>query len=88
MQNTDLEMRWRNTRHHALYPSIDAAASGCGASGMVSVGNKNTGRTGLAFLNGNLNWQRYLNDIIIPGVVPNLQRFGNGTIYQSPVVRN
>ena len=33
-------------------------------------------------VNGNLNWQRYLNDIVVPVVMPNLLRIGNGATFQ------
>ena len=34
-----------------------------------------------------MNWQRYLNDIIVPVVVPNLQRIGNGAVLQDDNAR-
>ena len=40
---------------------------------MVSAGICSTVRTNLVVVNGNMNWQRYLNDIVVPIVVPNLQ---------------
>ena len=49
---------------------------------MVWAGIWSTGRTDLIVVNGNMKWQRYLNDIIVPVVVPNLQRIGNGAVFQ------
>ena len=53
-----------------------------GGSVMVWVGIWTTERTDLIVVNGNMNWQQYLNDIIVPVVVPNLQRIGNGAVFQ------
>ena len=54
---------------------------------MVWAGIWSTGRTDLIVVNGNMNWQRYLNDIIVPVVVPNLQRIGNGAVFQDDHAR-
>ena len=41
-----------------------------------------TGRTDLVVVNGNMKWQRYLNNIVVPVIVPNLQRIGNGAVFK------
>ena len=58
-----------------------------GGSVMVWAGIWSTGRTDLIVVNGNMNWQRYLNDIIVPVVVSNLQRIGNGAVFQDDNAR-
>ena len=47
---------------------------------MVRVGIWSTSKTKLVIINGNLNWQRYVNAIIVPEIVPTLQRIGNGAV--------
>ena len=54
---------------------------------MVWAGIWSTGRTDLIVVNGNMNWKRYLNDTIVPVVVPNLQRIGNGAVFQDDNAR-
>ena len=53
-----------------------------GGSVIVWASIWSNGRTDLVVVNGNLNWQRYLNDIVVQVVMPNLLRIGNGTIFQ------
>ena len=54
---------------------------------MVWGGVWSTGRTDLIVVNGNMNWQRYLNDTIVPVVVPNLKRIGNEAVFQDDNAR-
>ena len=49
---------------------------------MVWAGIWSTGRTDLVVVNGNMKWQRYLNNIVDPVIVPNLQIIGNGAVFQ------
>lgn len=54
---------------------------------MVWAGIWSTGKTELVVINGNLNWQHYVNDIIVPVVVPTLLRIGNGAVFQDDNAR-
>ena len=49
---------------------------------MVWVGIWSTGRTDLVVVNGNMKWQRYLSNIVVPVIVPNLQKIGIGAVFQ------
>ena len=53
---------------------------------MVWAGILSTRRTDLV-VNGNINWQPYLNNIVVPVVVPNLQRISNGAVFQNDNAR-
>ena len=54
---------------------------------MVWVRIWSTGRTDLVVVNGNRKWHRYLNNIVVPVIVPNLQRIGNGAVFQDENAR-
>ena len=49
---------------------------------MVWAGIWSTGKTDLVVVNGKMKWQRYLNNIVDQVIVPNLQRIGNGAVFQ------
>ena len=77
--------RWPGERYTP--PCIASHDRWGGGSVMVWAGIWSTGRTDLIVVNGNMNWQRYLNDIIVPVVVPNLKRIVNGVVFQDDNAR-
>ena len=78
---------WRRPGERYTPPCIASHDRWGGGSVMVWAGIWSTGRTDLIVVNGNMNWQWYLNDIIVPVVVPNLQRIGNGAVFQDDNAR-
>lgn len=78
---------WRRDGERHTPPCVISHDRWGGGSVMVWAGIWSAGRTDLVIVNGNLNWQRYLNDIIIQVVQPNLQRIGNGAIFQDDNAR-
>ena len=78
---------WRRLGERYTAPCIALHDRWGGGSVMVWAGIWSTGKTELVVINGNLNWQRYVNDIIVPVVVPTLQRIGNGAVFQDDNAR-
>ena len=78
---------WRRPRERYATACIAEHDRWGGGSVMVWAGIWSTGRTDLVVVNGNMNWRRYLNDVIIPVVQPKLQRIGNGAIFQDDNAR-
>ena len=78
---------WRRPGERYAPPCVATHDRWGGGSVMVWAGIWSTGRTDLVVVNGNMNWQRYLNDIVVPVVVPNLQRIDNGAVFQDDNAR-
>ena len=58
-----------------------------GGSVMVWAGVTETARTPLIVIKGNLNAQRYVDDVLRPGFLPFMQRHGTGLILQQDNAR-
>ena len=78
---------WRRPGERYAPPCVATHDRWGGGSVMVWASIWSTGRTDLVVVNGNMNWQRYLNDIVVPVVVPNLQRIGNDAVFQDSNAR-
>ena len=78
---------WRRLGERYTAPCIALHDRWGGGSVMVWAGIWSTGKTELVVINGNLKWQRYMNDIIVPVVVPTLQRIGNDAVFQDDNAR-
>lgn len=78
---------WRRRGEQLNDNCVQEKTSFGGGSIMFWGGISSAGKTQLVRVNGNLNAQRYINDIIVPHVHPYAQRVGNNFVFQQDNAR-
>ena len=88
LHNVDGRLRvWRRTGERFAQNCVQPVVQYRGGSVMVWGGISETGKTDLVHIQGNLNGQRYRDEVVQPHVLPYAQRIGQGFVLQDDNAR-